>query len=76
MNASLRLAERVLTVPEAAALLGISPGTYYRAAARGEVPARRIGRRIVCPGAELARFLDGVPDRQPLRIIAGAEDSA
>jgi excisionase family DNA binding protein len=52
------LAERVLTVREAARLLGVAERTYYSAAARGEVPARRIGRRLVVPGAALARFLE------------------
>jgi excisionase family DNA binding protein len=52
-----RLDDRVLTVPEAARLMRVSAGTYYAAAARGEVPAVRIGRRLVVPGAALARFL-------------------
>ncbi len=52
------LAERVLRVEEAAKLLGVSAGTYYLAARRGEVPAIRIGRRIVVPGAALARLLE------------------
>jgi excisionase family DNA binding protein len=50
---------RVLTVPEAAALLRVSERTYYAAAARGEVPAIRIGRRLVVPGAALERLLSG-----------------
>jgi excisionase family DNA binding protein len=53
------LSGRVLTVREAARLLGVGERTYYAAAARGEVPARRIGRRLVVPGAALARFLEG-----------------
>jgi excisionase family DNA binding protein len=53
------LEERVLRVPEAAALLGVSTSTYYSAAARGEVPVIRIGRRLVVPGAALARLLGG-----------------
>lgn len=52
------LEERVLRVPEAAALLGVSASTYYQAAARGEVPAIRIGRRLVVPGAALVRLLE------------------
>jgi excisionase family DNA binding protein len=51
------LEERVLRVPEAASLLGVSASTYYAAAGRGEVPAIRIGRRLVVPGAALARLL-------------------
>jgi excisionase family DNA binding protein len=50
---------RVLTVPEAAQLLGVSARTYYAAAARGEVPAIRVGRRLVVPGAQLRRLLEG-----------------
>ena len=46
-----------LTVTEAAALLGIGRQTYYEAAARGEVPAIRIGRRIVVPTAALKALL-------------------
>jgi excisionase family DNA binding protein len=53
------LAERVLTVPEAAKVCRVGERTYRAAAARGEVPAVRIGRRIVVPGAALARFLEG-----------------
>jgi excisionase family DNA binding protein len=55
------MSERVLTVPEAARLLRIGTRTYYAAAARGEVPARRIGRRLVVPGAALERFLAESP---------------
>ncbi len=54
--------DRVLTVPEAARLLRVSTRTYYAAAARGEVPATRIGRRLVVSGAALRRFLEGGDD--------------
>lgn len=47
----------VYTVPEAARLLRVGVRTYYAAAARGEVPAVRIGRRLVVPGAALLRRL-------------------
>lgn len=45
------------TVPEAAALLGISPWSYYERVKRGELPARRIGRRIVVPKVQLDAWL-------------------
>lgn len=60
----------VLTVPEAAKALRVSPRTYYAAAARGEVPAVRIGRRLVVPGAALERLLEGGARRE-----AGADDA-
>lgn len=49
----------VYTVPEAARQLRVSARTYYAAAARGEVPATRIGRRLVVSGTALRRLLEG-----------------
>jgi excisionase family DNA binding protein len=39
-----------LTVEEAAASLGISRASAYEAVRRGDIPAIRIGRRILSPG--------------------------
>jgi excisionase family DNA binding protein len=36
-----------ITVPEAAELLGISESAAYEAAARGELPAVKVGRRVL-----------------------------
>jgi excisionase family DNA binding protein len=36
-----------MTVPEAAALLGLSESATYEAVARGEIPAVKIGRRVL-----------------------------
>ena len=36
-----------LTVDEAATILGISRTTAYESVRRGEIPARRFGRRVV-----------------------------
>lgn len=47
-----------LTVTEAAKILGISRTTAYESVGRGEIPARRFGRRIVVVRAELERLLD------------------
>jgi excisionase family DNA binding protein len=47
------------TVPEAAAICGVSPRTYYSAVARGEAPAIRIGHRLIVPEQLLERFLAG-----------------
>ncbi len=46
----------VVTVPEAARILGIGRVSAYRAVARGELPALRFGRRVVVPKA----LLDGI----------------
>ena len=39
----------VLTVTEAAGLLGISRALAYQLVARGQIPALHLGRRIVIP---------------------------
>jgi excisionase family DNA binding protein len=49
----------VLTVPEAARAIGVSPRSYYAAARRREVPAIRVGRRLLVPRAALETFLGG-----------------
>ena len=48
----------VLSVPEAAALLGIGRNTAYEAVRRGEIPTVRIGKRILVPVSALERLLD------------------
>jgi len=51
------------TVEEAAEMLGISRTFAYEAVRRGELPAIRIGRRLLVPRAALARLL--APDAPP-----------
>jgi excisionase family DNA binding protein len=48
----------VLSVPEAAKLLGLSTPTTYQAAKTGKIPNIRIGRRILIPRAALLKFLN------------------
>ena len=52
----------VLTVDEAAYLLNISRGLAYELVARGELPAIRLGRRIVIPRLAMEELL-GTPIR-------------
>ncbi|HXY28855.1 MAG TPA: helix-turn-helix domain-containing protein [Acidimicrobiales bacterium] len=47
----------VLTVEEAAYLLNISRTLAYELVARGELPALRLGRRIVIPRATLDELI-------------------
>ncbi len=54
-----------ITVPEASAVLGLSPWVGYQAAQRGEIPTLRIGRRLVVPVPALLRMLDGEPIDEP-----------
>jgi excisionase family DNA binding protein len=46
-----------LTVEEAGQLLGISRGAAYRAAACGQIPTIRLGRRLLVPTARLHQLL-------------------
>ena len=43
---------------EAGALLGLSKNSVYQAVARGELPALRIGARVLIPKASLERMLE------------------
>jgi excisionase family DNA binding protein len=54
----------VLSVPQAASLLGISKDLAYDLTARGELPSLRFGRRVVVPTKPLLALLNGggVPD--------------
>jgi excisionase family DNA binding protein len=51
-----------LTIEETAIALGIGRTAAYAAAASGEIPARRIGRRYVVPKAALEAFLGATSD--------------
>jgi excisionase family DNA binding protein len=58
----------VLTVPQAARLLGINRNTCYEAVRRGEIPSFRLGERgIRIPTAALIRRcgLDGKGNEEP-----------
>ncbi len=50
-----------LTVEEAASLLGLGRSAAYEAARRGQIPTRRLGRRVVVPVPALLAWL-GAPD--------------
>ncbi len=47
----------VLTIPEAGALLGLGRSASYGAAARGELPVLRFGRKWVVPTARVRALL-------------------
>ncbi len=48
-----------LTVEEAAARLGIGRNAAYVAANKGQIPAIRIGKRLLIPRAAFERLLAG-----------------
>ena len=50
-------AELVYTVPQVAKMLGINRNLAYELARRGELPALRLGKRLVCPKQAIDRLL-------------------
>jgi excisionase family DNA binding protein len=46
-----------ITIEEAARLLGLGRTAAYEAARRGQIPSRRLGRRIVVPVPALLAWL-------------------
>jgi excisionase family DNA binding protein len=48
----------VLSVEQAAKVVGIGRNTAYRMVHEGVLPALRLGRRLVVPKSALARLLD------------------
>ena len=49
----------LISVPRAAAILGLSRASAYRFAAAGHLPVRRLGGRLFIVTARLQAFLDG-----------------
>lgn len=58
-----------LTVEEAGRLLGVSRGAAYRAAACGQIPTIRVGRRLLVPTARLHQLL-GLTDQHSPAVDA------
>ncbi len=50
-----------VTVEEAASILGLGRSAAYEAARRGQLPTRRLGRRIVIPVPLLLDWLGVAP---------------
>lgn len=55
----------VLTVEEAAELLGISRGLAYELVRKGDLPSIRLGRRLVVPRRRLLALVDGGASETP-----------
>lgn len=55
-----------ISVEEASEILGVSRRSAYRAAANGDLPTLRLGRRLLVPTAKLLALLGlGMHDVQP-----------
>jgi excisionase family DNA binding protein len=54
-------AKLTITVEEAGRVLGLSRGSAYAAAARGEIPVLRFGKRMVVPFRRFMQMLGDEP---------------
>jgi excisionase family DNA binding protein len=61
-----------IKVEEAAVVLGINRAAAYRAARSGELPAVRIGKRLIVPVPALRRLLGEIPNDHDPGDQAGA----
>ena len=48
----------LISIPRAAKLLGISRAAAYRFASAGELPIKRLGRRVYVVSAKLREFIE------------------
>ena len=61
------------TVEEVARILGISRTTAYECVRRGEIRARRFGRRVVIPTIVVDQLLNATDDRRQDDAMPGRE---
>ena len=54
-----RQRQHTLSVPEAGRILGISRSSAFQAAANGQLPVIRIGKRLLVPRHALEQILGG-----------------
>jgi excisionase family DNA binding protein len=55
------MADKLLSIEQAAELLGRTPHAMYRLIARRKVPFRKDGRRVLFLESELCEFMEGLP---------------
>ena len=67
---------RYLTVVRTAELLGCTTKAVRQRIARGELPHRRWGRRILIPAAELEEFLEALPGQSVRQAVVAVEGRA
>lgn len=63
-----------VTVEKAGEMLGISRRSAYRAAANGQLPTLRLGRRLLVPTAKLLHML-GIAESPRPRAAGVGDDS-
>ncbi len=70
-KAALNTDSAALTPDQALRVLGkvISRASFYAAINRGEVPHRRLGKRIIIPRAAFTRWLESAGQQQTVNTV-------
>jgi excisionase family DNA binding protein len=66
---------RYLTVKETAQLTGSTPKAIRNRIARGQLPYRKLGRRVLVPEQDLKIFLEALPGRTAQEAVAAVEET-
>jgi excisionase family DNA binding protein len=67
--------KQYLTIAEAASPLGLTEKAVRQKIFRGQLPYRKLGRRVLIPADELEQFLAALPGKTVEEVIAAAEES-
>jgi excisionase family DNA binding protein len=66
--------QRYLTISEVAMPLGLTEKAVRKRIERGQLPYRKMGRRILIPADELDQFLAALPGRTAERAVNAVEE--
>lgn len=66
--------KKYLTIPEAAGSLGLSEKALRQRIFRGQVPYRKLGKRVLIPADELEKFLTALPGKTAEEAIVAVEE--
>lgn len=66
--------QKFLTIAEAAPPLGLTEKALRQRIFRGQLPYRKLGRRVLIPAEELERFLAALPGKTVAEAVAAVED--
>jgi excisionase family DNA binding protein len=65
---------KYLSISEVATILGLTPKAIRQRIARGQLPFRRFGRRVLVPTSDLERFMASLPGRTADEAVAAVEE--
>jgi excisionase family DNA binding protein len=60
--------DEFLDVDRASIVTGHTPPAQYKLVARGKIPYRKFGRKLLFKKSELLQFLDELPGRRPEEV--------